>query len=402
MHKPFLARLLPALLFLAGACRNAVPSSSDGPDSPPAVDFVLAAGDSAFWVTSDSGGIHTRGAPLELARFGGRFFELYVVDDDLSFQGAELTGQSLYRRDLRTGDSVIVFSDSIVPALAREYARLHPDDRRIAPDEYPDEDPLWHATATLDLGAAHGSFVSYSLHTDVERGAAPLWHVSRRGVLDLRTGRPASLASIVGPDVAEVERLRGVAMTSALDSVRGRQDERGKRASAQLAHYRMDPESFSLTTVEGGPAIEYALTGEGEGDAGHSLPLAPIRFGEPIWWRDVAASLPTSSADGRRDVWLRGRYAVVVRYDDEGGARLAVRDSTSKEWPVAQVSSPAKRIYWLDRPVVDGDTRHALSRAFDEAAGYGVETRVASRRAPPLFRFARNVKGPRPVKHVRQ
>ena len=80
----------------------------------------------------------------------------------------------------------------------------------------------------------------------------------------------------------------------------------------------------------------------------------------------------------------------------------AIRDSTSKEWPVGHVAAPAKRIYWLDRPVVDGDTRHALSRAFDEAAGYGAETRVASRRARMPFRFARNVSRPRPVHLARQ
>ncbi len=402
MHQSSLARVLLVLLLLAVGCRDPAPSHGGTKDPAPAVEFVLAAGDSAFWVTSDTGGIRTRGAPLELARFGGRFFELYVVDDDFSFQGAELTGQSLYRRDLRTGDSVLVFTDSIVPALAREYARLHPDDHRIAPDEYPDDDPLWHATATLDLGAAHGSFVSYSLHTDVERGSAPLWHMSRRGVLDLRTGKPATLASIVGLDVGEVERLRGVAMQSAVDSVRARRDDGGRRASEQLANYRLDPASFGITTVEGGPAVEYALPGSGEGDAGHALPLAPIRFGEPIWWRDVAPSLPTSSADGSRDVWLRGRYAVVVRYDTNGDARLAIRDSTSREWPVGRVSAPAKRIYWLDRPTMDGETRHALSRAFDEAAVYGVESRVASRRAPPQWAFARYVKRPRAERPVRR
>ena len=396
MLQSFLARAALALLTLAAACRNAAPARDDSQSQPPAADFVLAAGDSAFWVTSDAEGVRTRGAPLELARYGGRFFELYVVDDDLSFQDADLTGQSLYRRDLRTGDSVIVFTDSIVPALAREYARLHPDDHRIAPDEYPGDDPLWLATATLDLGAAHGSFVSYSLHTDVERGRAPLWHMSRRGVLDLRTGQAATLAAIVGADVGEVERLRGVAMASALDSVRASRDERGKRASAQLSHYRLDAASFGITTVDGEPALEYALPGSGEGDAGHALRLAPIRFGEPIWWHDVAASLPTSSADGSRDVWLRGRYAVVVRYDTNGGASLAIRDSTSREWPLGRVSAPAKRIYWLDRPTVDGDTRHALSRAFDEAAVYGAETRVAARKKPAAtFSFARNVKRPR-------
>ena len=267
-------------------------------------------------------------------------------------------GQSVYRRDLRTGDSVIVFTDSLVPRLAEEYAIAHPDDRPLDADEEPDEDPELRATATLDLGAAHGPFVSYSLHTDVERAREPLWHTSRRGVLDLRTGRAATLAAVIGAQAADVEK--------------------SARAAAGSPRDRFDAGSFAITTVDGAPAVAYALPGAGHGDAGHLLPLAPIRITEPIWWRDVAASLPTTFADGAREVWRHDGYAVVVRYDSTGDASLSLRDSTSREWKVGHVSGPATRIYWLDRPVLDGETRHALSRAFSEAAGYGSERRVAA------------------------
>lgn len=375
MRTSFLPGALLVLLASATGCRDTGSSGSDAP--PPAAEFVLAAGDSTYWIISDAKGIRTRAAPLELARFGGRFFELYIVDDEHSYQDAELLGQSVYRRDLRTGDSVLVFTDTLVPHLAKEYARLHPDDRPVGPDEYPEEDPLWRAAATIDLDAAHGSFLSYTLHTDVERGSAPLWHSSRRGVLDLSSGRAASLASIVGPEASEVERLRDLALRSAVDSVRTSQDERGVRASALLSSYRMDPASFGVTTVDGGPAIAYAVPGSGHGDAGHLLPLAPIRFGAPVWWRDVVNSLPTGSADGAREVWQHAGYAVVVRYQSNGDATLAIRDSTSREWSVARIGAPAERIFWLDRPAVDQDTRRALSRAFDEAAAYGGDLKVA-------------------------
>ena len=377
MRQSFLPRAFLLLFPLVAGCGDSARSVNARP-LPPAAEFVLAAGDSAFWVTSDSAGIRAKGAPIELARVGGRFFELYVVDDDHSFQGADLIGQSVYRRDLRTGDSVIVFTDSLVPQLAREYARAHPNDHRLSPDEEPDDDPMLRATATLDLGAAHGPFVSFSLHTDVEREQEPLWHMSRRGVLDLRTGHLAALADVAGADVADVERQRDVSLRSAIDSVRSSRDERGLRASAMLSHYRLDPRSFAITTVDGAPAVAYALPGSGEGDAGHLLPLAPVRIAEPAWWPDVAASLPTSSADGGREVWRHGAYAVVVRYDSLGEASLSLRDTTSREWKVGHGSSPATRIYWLDRPALDGETRHALARAFDEAAAYGAERRVAS------------------------
>ena len=377
MKQSLCPRRLVALLFALASCRDTARSSANQ-SAAPAAEFVLAAGDSAFWVTSDATGIHSRGAPLDLALVGGRFVELYVVDDDHSFHGAALIGQRVYRRDLRTGDSLLVFTDSIIPALARDYARRHPDDEPIAPDDDVDDNPRWRATATIDLRAAHGPFVSYTLHTDIERDRAPLWHMSRRGVLDLRFARPATLGDVVGADSESVAQRRASAIKSTFDSVRNTHGAQGIRASAQLSHYRVDPASFAITTVDGAPAVAFSLPGSGEGDAGHMLPLPPLAFAEPIWWSDVASSLPTTSAGGGRDVWHHGSYSVVIRYDSTGSAHLAIRDSTSREWAGGAVSAPARRVYWLDRPRIDRETRHALARAFDEARTYGEGTRVAS------------------------
>ena len=357
MHQSFPSAAFLLLLPVLSGCRDAGRTATT-PSPPPAAEFVLAAGDSAFWITSDSAGIRAKGAPLELARYGGRFFELYVIDDDYSFQGADLVGQTVYRRDLRTGDSVIVFTDSVVPQLARQYAAAHPDDHPLAPDEDPDDDPELRATASLELAAAHGPFVSYTLHTDVERHRQPLWHNSRRGVLDLRSGRAATLADVIGEQATDVER--------------------SARASAAPARQKFDPRSFAITTVDGAPAVAYALPGAGLGDAGHLRPLAPVPIRAPVWWHDVAASMPTPFAEGSRQVWRHDGYAVVVRYDSTGDANLSLRDSTSREWKVGHVSGPASRIFWLDRPALDGDTRHALARAFSEAAGYGAERREAA------------------------
>ncbi len=371
--------LVLAVLFALSACRDAHPSAAP----PPSAEFVLSSGDSCYWVTVDDRGARVRGVPIELVRVDGRFYELFVVDNDLSFTGADLVGQSVYRRDLRSGDSALVFTDSLVPELAREYARAHPEDHRLDPGDEPDQDVQLRATATLDIDASHGPFASYSLHTDVERGTAPLWHVSREGVIDLRTGRSASLVDVVGGDVASIERDRDRALKDVIDSVRSSHDERGQRAAAELSHYRLDAASFSITTTAGGPAVSFALPGAGEGDAGHVLSLAPIGFPRPAWWRDVEASLPMRSSDQSRAVWRHGAYSVVVRYDAVGSASLSIRDSTSREWPIAPISGSAARIYWLDAPVLDGDTRHALTRAFNEAASYGADTKVALSRSVP-------------------
>jgi hypothetical protein len=375
---PARSALRLAALMLAGlaACRD---PDRVGEPPPPYAEFVLAAGDSAFWVTSAPGALRMRGAPLELARVNGRFYELYVADDDRSFGDANLVGQRVYRRDLVTGDSMLVFEDTLVPHLARLYARLHPDDRPLGADDDPSEDPLWSATATLDLGEVQGPYVSYALHTDVERNDKGRWHTSRQGVLDIAHGGAVTLATVAGSATSRVERERAEYLRGALDSVRRTGGERGARALATLPNYQLDPSSFSLTTVDGAPAVAYALPGAGDGDAGHLLPLPPIRIGDPAWWPAVAATLPIGSSDGRRDVWRHRGYGVVVHYDSVGSAgRLALRDSTSREWSIGRVPAPAVRIFWLDTPAIDSTARVALARAFEESSLYDDAVRTAS------------------------
>lgn len=363
------------------ACRDAAPRVGA---TPPASEFVVAAGDSSFWVSSGARGVQVRGAPLELARVDGRFYELYVVDEDLSYEDADLVGQRVYRRDLLTGDSLLVFADTLVPHLARQYARLHPDDERLAPDDEPSADPRWRAMTTLDLGEVSGPFVSYEEHTDVERDDAAFWHTSRRGVLDLRSSRPALLADVAGAAAGDVEARRAEALRVALDSVRAGRGARGSRAARMLSFYHMDPGSFALATVNGAPAIAYALPGAGDGDAGHLLPLSPIAFAEPAWWHAVVPGLPVSSADGTRDVWRHGALQVLARYDSVGDAgTLILRDSTAREWTVARIPAPATHIFWLDAPPLDERGHEALARAFEESAMYGETVRTAARRARP-------------------
>ena len=164
------ARQLLLLLALLGACRDGESAGLQLP--PPPAEFVLSAGDSSFWVSSAAGKVQLRGAPLELAVADGRIYELYVADDDRSYSDAVLVGQKVFRRDLATGDSLLLYRDTVVSHLARVYRRLHPEDRPLRPDDEPNEEPLWTATSTLALEEIAGPFVSYSLHTDV----APLAH----------------------------------------------------------------------------------------------------------------------------------------------------------------------------------------------------------------------------------
>jgi len=133
-------------------------------------------------------------------------------------------------------------------------------------------------------------------------------------VLDLVSGHSATLAAIAGSASLQVTRARGEAVRALLDSIRD------TRSGIPVRSFRLDPASFSLTTTRGEPAIAYALTGAGQGDAGHLLALPPIAIGEPSWWAETAASLPVSSADGSRAVW-RGAWPLCA-------GRVRKRDSS--------------------------------------------------------------------------
>ena len=375
----FLLRVLVLLLAVGSlGCRRPETDAARPPDA----EFVLAAGDSSYWVTSAGGSVSVRGAPLELARIDGRFYEIYIADDDRSYEDAVLVGQRIYRRDLITGDSLLVYEDTVVPRLAAQYARMHPEDAPLQPTDEANEDPLWQATTTIDLVELHGPFLSYTLHADVERGDAAPWHTTRRGVIDLSTGRPASLARVAGGDPARIARRRTLAVASVVDSLRagGSRIDRARTASL-LRAYHLDPGGFTITTVDGQPAVAYALSGRGEGDEGHLLGLPPISIGEPAWWTAAVSTQPVASADGSRLVWRQRGYEVVARQDSSARvARLLIRDSTSREWPVGTVPVPASRIYWLDHPPLDSVARRGLTRAFDESALYDDAVRSASHR----------------------
>ena len=92
---------LAALTLCLWACGPGAP--------PPSSEFLVSAGDSTYWVRTDTTGVRVRGSPILLARYGGQFYEVYVTDDDQSFADATFVGQRIYRRNLINGDSTLVF-----------------------------------------------------------------------------------------------------------------------------------------------------------------------------------------------------------------------------------------------------------------------------------------------------
>src|SRR4051812_25587923 len=177
-----------AFAVILAAC---APRGRDNSAPPPRAEFLISSGDSAFWVSTMSGRVSVRGVPLVVARFAGQWYELFAADDDYSFEDALLLGERLYRRNLSSGDSTAILTDTIVPRLAALYAKKHPGQQPLDSDEEVRADPSTSATAELDILDVLGPYLSYEYHVDVDFPAATRsgrWHTTRRGVIDLRSG----------------------------------------------------------------------------------------------------------------------------------------------------------------------------------------------------------------------
>ena len=410
MYAPRLRGLVwvvAAAALCTASCKDAhAPRSAQ---RPPPAEFLLSSEDSTFWVVAGSGETRVRGAPLTLTRYDGRFYELYQADDDRSYDDALLVGERLYRRDIATGDSAQVFTDTVVARVADQYARAHPDERPLGPDDEGDANPSTSVTAEIDVLNALGPFVSYEYHVDMTiPGHAP-WHSTRRGVIDLRSGQPVTLADVFGAAEASKLIARGRAgFQTTRDSIersRAAMSETDRRAAEALAHLEFDERSFSIDNVDGDPAVTFGIPGHGSGAAGNVVELEPLTIDSVSWWKDIRPLLPhTDSSDDDR--WDHGTYHVVARYDTSGDiARVSIGDSTNREWPLVTVDAPLERIDWLDRPAVSDITRKQLKRAFDEAASYGESSRVAIRSGdttsvPSILHFAAHDRFPRPHANV--
>ena len=405
----------PLILLLAAACQG----SRQGPLPPPA-EFLVAAGDSTFWIRTGQEGVTVRGAPLALARFDGRFYELYVTDDDRSYYDAVMVGQRLYRRDLITGDSSAVVEDTAVAKLAAAYARAHPAERRLEPHEEPSDDPEVYATADLEIVAVHGPFLSFEHHSDIGLPDGSEIHSIRRGVVDLRDGRRRTAADLFGR--AESNRAASEArasFTEGIDSLLAVPGREARQLAAILRDLRFDPTSFSVSHLGNAPAVVYLVPGEGEWALELAFPMEPIPVAEPSWWAEVRPLLPSSPDDAADEMWSGAGAApsIIARYDTlERTATLVLRDSAGQEWKAAQVPPPVDWILRLDAPVMDSAARRGLRRAFDDAALYSEDTRIAqrpirrgvgplvhdvARRSPPVIPARRHPRSSRPIRAAR-
>ena len=368
----------------------------------------MSTGTSTVWVRSGEQGVRLRSSPLMLARYGGHFYEVYVVDDDRSYYDAIFVAQRIYRRDLVTGDSALVYEDSVVPAAAHRYGSAHPREPRLHPDEEASESPRSNATTDVEILDLHGPFLSYEQHLDLDLAEGGDRHETRRGVVDLRSGRRASVVDVAG-DTAGARVLRDGhrVFVAALDSVLTAGDPRARRAASALGDFEFDSTSFVIASERRRAAIEFLAPGRRGEAGGLGLPLPAVEVGAPAWWGEVAEGLPEASADSTRDQWRRPGYTVEARYDTTSAeATLVLRDSAQREWVGGKLTEGASKIYWLDAQPMDSLERRGLSRAFDEAAMYNEDVRTVrspgAPRVPRLVAVARSTpRTPTPTRHRR-
>jgi hypothetical protein len=266
------------------------------PPPPPVAEFLVSAGDQTYWVRSDNSGLRIRGSPLILARTGGRYYEIFVGEIDRSFPRALLSGERVFRRELATGDSTVIFDDTTVVRLAEQYHRQHPSARLLGPDDDPEDDVEITAVGETDILNVLGPYVAIEHRLSIERADEHDQDDTTRAVIDLRTGRPVAL-------------------------------DRMLRDS----------------TVQ-----------EAAGEGGFV---------------------------NRR--WRHDGYDIISHYDSVHKANaLVLRDRRGRQWKLGFVSSSFVQIFWLDKPRLDAQTRHALARAFNDATAYGERIQQVSGRKP--------------------
>lgn len=379
--------LISALLPLAACGRRTTVAT------PPADALVITA-DSSYWVTSDVKGLRMRGEPILIARLDGRFRELYVADDDRSFYNAVFVGQRLFVRDLVRGDSAELFADSVAPRMAREYAAAHPREEPLGMNDEGSAKPGTTATAELEILDVHPPYLSFEYHTDVDvptsRGGIDR-HTSRRGVLDLRSGKTASIETLFGGEAADRAVAAAVAeWNSARDSILARHDANGERAQRMLGSLAFDATSFSLDARERAPEVVFAVPALSQRGSTPPLALSGQPVPAPPWWGAQQGDLPTGPDSAKS--WVHGKVELLARAtEDEGRARLVLRDANRREWPLGSVTAPVQRVLWLDAGV-SAEDRRALHRAFNESSQGSEETRVAAgaRRSSPFILVRRS------------
>ncbi len=360
------------LYFIAG-CTDQPPDRA--PVVPPPAEFLIAAGDSSYWIRSGPDGLRVRSAPLLLTESEGAFFELRIAEQITDYFDAEFIRERLFGYTLDGGDSVLLFEDPAVALAMQQWVNARPEELPINPDSEDAPDPESSASDFLEVIDVHGRWVSWAHALDIDvSGLSTHTHVRRRGVADIRSGAAVPLDSLMS--AAEVTRIVAAgraALDTMLDVVRSASDDRAVRARESLHTFTFDALSFSVTDVARVPAIMFHVGGAADDGEALELLLPPVVLTDvPPWWADVRRTLPVWSGDSLHVRWSNSGYTVIGDVDSSR-TRIAlslVHDSVdARPWPIAVVPMPTYQFMALDRPPLAASRREQLLRAFDRASG---------------------------------
>ncbi|MDQ6737886.1 MAG: hypothetical protein M3Z30_09325 [Gemmatimonadota bacterium] len=195
MHRRLRTRLFHAArvglsasaLTLAGTALGCDRDSS----GPPEAEFLVTTADSTFWVQTGANGIRIRAVPMTLASFDGRFHEVFVADLDRSFDDAVFTGERVYVRDLQSNDSLLVYDDTAIVAMAVRHTTEFPNATPLRADDETPQDPRISAYGETDVLEVRGPYALLEHRTTYQmRGGSQ--HDTVQAAIDLRTGRAAT------------------------------------------------------------------------------------------------------------------------------------------------------------------------------------------------------------------
>lgn len=370
--------------------------------APPTAEFLLATGDSTYWIRAGARGVTVRSSPLLLTWDGTSFHEIYVSDEDRAWPDAVFVTQRLWRRNLVTGDSLELARDSVILPMADAWAAQHRDVPPLDPDEPLPDEPQIAASAEFEVVDLHGPQLSWLRHIDVEAdGSVGARHEKLWRVSDVRTGAVRSLSALFGPATGSTLETRAAErFAEARDSLARVAATRTDAARTAPATLRFDPLAFSLADANGAPrVIPMTQAADAAGTlATLALPALPVPQPYPAWWSAVAPMIPALSADSATLTWSRPGYQVTARLDPESDRLAFVLSASGErvEHMIGSLAGPAWSLIALDTPAVDSAARVALSRAFLEAQSYGdgVQQLARATTRPRLWTVAHHA--PRP------
>ncbi len=372
--------VVATILGLGVLVASCAPRAREG--ARPEAEFLLVSDDSTAWVHSSADTVIVQRAPMLLATLAGRLIEIYVAEDPINFDDATFLISRVFRRDLVSGDSTLVFADSTVLREAMAYVRAHPTAERLDEDDpVPDGARSFESSITpLDV---IGGTIGVEVHLDRTVGELGT-HDSYRATVDLPTGRRLSLAEVITASAAaRVIEDAHRNITAAIATARLREGSIGKAAGRALASLGFDPLSFTLARNGDSLTAKFLAHDEqviDEGHDTHRFALEPIALPAPSWWLSARRTLPHELPDSasRFDV---GPVALDVRYDSQDVAQVVTRTSTGTR-AVTRMRGPVRRAIAVGDSLIAprGKWRQALERAFSESGYYSDQVRAASLR----------------------